>query len=105
MSKVWIAIAAAAVSVQGCAPATIVYGESRKVSRELIAPVMAEDQPGVENDAATTCILKGMTVGEVLSLPNSEMAKQPDTLRGFVRGVAVRPGVGDCLATSSKAAG
>ncbi len=102
MRKAWIAVAGVALLVQGCAPATIIYGESRKVSRSMIAPVMVETAPTAANEAATTCILKGMTVAEVISLPNSAMGKQPDTLRGFVGEVATRPGVGDCIAKVTK---
>jgi len=105
MMNPWIAAVALAVLLQGCGPAALVYGESRKVNRGIIAPIMTEDRPGVANEPATTCILKGMTVSEVLSLPNSAMAKEPDTLRGFVRQVAVRPGVAECLATAPKVAG
>ncbi|GEM_PF-1905359 len=105
MMKSLIAGLVAALVLSGCAPATLVYGESRKVSKGLIAPIMAAERPGAANEAATICVLKGMTVGEVLSLPNSKMAEQPEALRGFVLQVAARPGVGDCLAAAEKGAG
>jgi len=105
MTNPWIAAIAFAVLLQGCGPAAVVYGESRKVSRQIIAPIIAEDLPGMANEPAATCILKGMTVSEVLSLPNSAMAQQTESLRGFVRQVAVRPGVADCLAIVPKVAG
>ncbi len=104
MVRAGMAIAVMAFGLQGCAGA-VVYGESRKVSREILSPVVAAEQPGVETEAATTCILKGMTVGEVLSLPNSSDGNQPEVLRGLVRDVGARPGVGECLAAAPKVAG
>lgn len=104
MSKTWLIVAVAAFGLQGCAGA-IVYGESRKVSREVLSPVVAEQQPGLETEAATTCILKGMTVGEVLSLPNSTAGNEPAALSGLVTEVTARPGVADCLAAVPKVAG
>lgn len=104
MRKAGLAIVAMAFGLQGCAGA-LVYGESRKVSREVLAPVVAAELPGSATVAATDCILKGMTVVEVLSLPNSTAGNQPDALRDLVREVALRPGVGACLAAAPAVAG
>ena len=104
MGRAWLAIAGMAFGLQGCAGA-VIYGESRKVSREVISPVVAAEQPGIDTAEATTCILKGMTVGETLSLPNSTAGNQPGALRALVREVSGRPGVGDCLAAAPRVAG
>ena len=104
MGKAGLAVVVMAFGLQGCAGA-VVYGESRKVSREVISPVVAVEQPGLETEAATTCILKGMTVTEVLSLPNSAAGKEPAALQGLVREVSVRAGVAECLAAVPGVAG
>lgn len=88
----------AAWSLSGCAGA-IIYGESRKVTREAVRPIVAEAMPGVDADAASLCVIKGMTAGEVLSLPNSNTIKATDTFAPVVRGVMARPDVATCLAT------
>lgn len=104
MVKAWLAIPVLAFVLQGCAGA-VVYGESRKVSREVLAPVVALEQPDADTEAATTCILKGMTVSEVLALPNSTAGNEPAALRGLVQEVAARPGVAACLAAAPRVAG
>lgn len=101
MGKAGFAIVVMAFGLQGCAGA-IVYGESRKVNREALTPVVTAEYPDLAADAATDCIVKGMTVGETLSLPNSGTA--PEALVSLVRQVATRPGVGDCLAAAGKVA-
>lgn len=93
-----------AFGLQGCAGA-VIYGESRKVSREVLSPIVAAELPASEPVAATDCILKGMTVTEVLSLPNSTAGRQPGALAALVREVALRPGVPDCLAAAPAVAG
>jgi len=104
MRKVGLAIVVMAFGLQGCAGA-VVYGESRKVSRNVLGPVVAVELPTVETAMATDCIIKGMTVVEVLSLPNSTAGNQPDALRDLVREVATRQGVGECLAAAPQVAG
>jgi hypothetical protein len=104
MRKSGLAIIVMAFTLQGCAGA-IIYGESRKVSRDVLAPVVAAELPDNDTAAATTCILKGMTVAEVLSLPNSTAGKKPEALSALVRDVAMRDGVGACLAAAPRIAG
>lgn len=104
MIKATLAVAVMAFGLQGCAGA-IVYGESRKVSREALAPTVAAAMPGMDTAAATDCIIKGMTVVEVLALPNSTTGNQPEALSGMVAEVSTRPGVDACLAAVPRVAG
>lgn len=104
MGKALALLGLASVLLAGCGPAAAVYGESRKVTKELLAPVMAADRPGIPADAATTCLVKGMTTGEVLKLPNSAMAKDAGQLAAFAGQVVARPGVSECLAAAERAA-
>lgn len=104
MIKAGLAIAVMAFGLQGCAGA-LVYGESRKVSREALAPTVAAAMPDIDTAAATDCIIKGMTVVEVLALPNSTSGNQPEALSGMVQEVTTRPGVDTCLAAAPKVAG
>lgn len=95
MKRVIMVLGAASLAVSGCAP--IIYGESRKVNKEAIVPVMAVERPDVPQDAAATCILQGMTVTEVLTTPNSPMVRDSAAMGVFVRDVMLRPGVAACL--------
>ena len=99
MVKAMVAVLAMSFGLQGCAGA-IVYGESRNVTKDVLAPAVALEQPNLPQEAAVTCILKGMTVVEVLQLPNSARAKEMEQVRAFVREVAVREGVPECLAAA-----
>jgi len=91
-------LALAAWSLSGCAGA-VIYGESRKVTREAVRPIIAEAMPGRDADAASLCVVKGMTPGEVLSLPNSDTIKATESFAPVVRGIMARPDVAACLAT------
>ncbi len=104
MGKTGLLVVVMAFGLQGCAGA-VIYGESRKVSREVLSPVVAAELPAYEAAAATDCVLKGMTVTEVLSLPNSTAGNQPEALRGLVREVSQRAGVPECLAAAPAVAG
>ena len=104
MRKAGLATVVAAFALQGCAGAAI-YGESRKVSREVLSPVVAAELPAYAAEAATDCILKGMTVTEVLALPNSTAGNQPAALTALVAEVALRDGVPACLAAAPAAQG
>lgn len=104
MRKAGLVIVVAAFGLQGCAGA-VIYGESRKVSREVLSPVVAVGLPAYQTDAATDCILKGMTVAEVLSLPNSTAGNEPAALQALVAEVALREGVPACLAAAPVVAG
>ena len=99
-----IFLLAAALMQSGCVGAAI-YGESRRVTREGIAAPLAVMMPDTDNAAATDCAMKGLTQGEIVSLPNSGTLDDPARAQAFVKGVMARPGVGDCLATAPKVAG
>lgn len=94
----------AVMSQSGCVGAAI-YGESRKVTREGIAAPLATMMPGTDNAAATTCVMKGLSQMEIVSLPNSGTLDDPAKAESFVKGAMARPGVGDCLAAAPKVAG
>lgn len=104
MRKTGMVIVAAAFGLQGCAGA-VIYGESRKVSREVLSPVVAAELPAFATEAAMDCIIKGMTVAEVLSLPNSSSGNEPAALQALVADVALRDGVAACLAAAPAVAG
>lgn len=104
MRSVALVVVVMAFSVQGCAGA-LVYGESRKVTGNVLAPAVALVHPTVPQEAATTCIIKGMTVVEVLQLPNSARAKDAAEVQALVQEVSGRPGVADCLAAAGTVAG
>jgi len=103
MGKAGLAIVVMAFGLQGCAGA-VIYGESRKVNRGALTPVVAAEYPDLATEAATDCIVKGMTVAETLSLPNSDTGNTTNALVGLVREVAARPGVADCLTAARGAA-
>jgi hypothetical protein len=94
----------AVLSQSGCVGAAI-YGESRKVTREGIAAPLATMMPETENRAATDCVMKGLSQGEIISLPNSGTLDDPARAEAFVSGAMARPGVGACLAAAPKVAG
>jgi len=98
------ALLGTALLLSGCAPALLIYGEGRRSSKESIMPIMATEKPDLAPDGSSTCIIKGMTVSEVVRLPNSKTVQRPDTLRTLVQEVMTRPGVADCLAAAPKAA-
>lgn len=87
----------------GCAGA-LVYAESRKVTREGIIPPLATLAPGVPTEGAADCVMKGLTQGEVISLPNSGTLDDPSRASAFVQGVLARPDVGACVANLPKTA-
>lgn len=99
-----VGIVVIAFGLQGCAGA-LVYGESRKVTGDVLAPAVALELPALAQEPATTCIIKGMTVVEVLQLPNSARAKDAAQMRALVREVAARPGVAECLTAAGPVAG
>ncbi len=96
MGKVLLLLAVLAQS--GCAAA--VYAESRKVTREGITPPLATLAPGVPTDAASDCAMKGLTQGELLSLPNSGTLDGGPKADAFVAGLVARPKVVACLAAA-----
>lgn len=89
----------------GCVVGGAIYAESRKVTREGLAPAVARAAPEAENEAATTCILKGLTQVEIVGLPNSGRLDDPARADALVREVLARPGVSDCIAAAPRAAG
>ena len=94
----------AALTLSGCVGAAI-YGESRKVTRAGIAAPLASMMPDTDTAAATTCVMKGLTQGEILGLPNSGTLDDPARAEAFVTGAMARPGVGACIEALPKAAG
>lgn len=91
------ALLLAAWSMSGCAGA-VIYGESRKVTREAVMPFMAAEAPGRDPEGASQCVIKGMTAVEVLSLPNSSTIQAEAEFGAVVREVMARPGVAACIA-------
>ncbi len=95
-----VVLVMAVLMQSGCAAA--VYAESRRVTRLGITPPLASLEPGIQTDAAATCVMKGLTQGELLSLPNSGTLDDPATAKTFVAGVIARPSVAACLSTAAK---
>lgn len=89
----------------GCVVGGAIYAESRKVTREGISAAVARAAPEAENDTATTCVLKGLTQGEIIGLPNSGKLDDPARADALVREVLARPGVSDCVAAAPRTAG
>lgn len=98
MIRIVITLTAATLLLSACAPAALVYAESRNVSRVAIVPLMAELAPGKEAGAAADCAIKGMTYGEVLALPNTNALKDPADLRARLVPILARPAAQECLA-------
>lgn len=98
-----VVLLVAAFAQSGCAVA--IYGESRKVTRAGITPVLARLLPAVPTEGAADCVMKSLTQIELVSLPNSGTFENPARAEAFVKGALVRPGVGACIAALPKAAG
>jgi hypothetical protein len=96
-----LALVLALVVQSGCAAA--VYGESRKVTREGIAPALPAVAPGMPAEAASRCMMAGLTQIEIVSLPNSGTFDDPARTEAFAREVAARPGVAACLGAGGPA--
>ncbi len=94
----------AVMSQSGCVGAAI-YAESRNVTRQGVAAPLATMMPETDNKAATDCVMKGLTQGEIIGLPNSGTLDDPARAEAFVSGAMARPGVGECLAAAPKVAG
>lgn len=96
MGRPLLALASAGMLLSGCAPG-LIYAESRRSSKATVGATMAAQRPGLLPKAGGECLIKGMTLAEILILPNSPMAKKPAELDHFVTGVSARPGVSACL--------
>ncbi|MGQ0564693.1 MAG: hypothetical protein ACT4OK_06440 [Gemmobacter sp.] len=93
----------AAMAQTGCAAA--IYAESRKVTREGITPPLATLAPGVQTEAAATCVMKGLSQVELLELPNSGTLDDAARAEAFVTSVLARPGVAACIAAAPRTTG
>jgi hypothetical protein len=96
-----LAAALCVVSVlPGCgAGVLVVYDGSRQASREVIGQVLAETTPGISRDEAANCIIRGMTVREVITLGTSDSTRPTKAYRTKIAEVRTREGVNECLST------
>jgi hypothetical protein len=84
----------------GCgAGVLVVYDGSRQASQEVIGQILAETMPGLNQDEAANCIIKGMTVREVITLGTGDSTGPSQAYRTKVEEVRLRRGVNECLAT------
>lgn len=95
-------IAAALVSVSllsGCgAGVLVVYDGSRQAAKGVIGEVLAETSPGIDQELASACVMKGLTRREVLSLGTGDSTGPSNVYRAKVAEARLRPGVAECLA-------
>jgi hypothetical protein len=94
----------ALMAQSGCVGVAI-YAESRKVVRDGVSASLVRVAPESENGAATDCVLRAMTQGEIVGLPNSGTLDDPARADAFVRGVLARPEASGCIAAAPKVAG
>ncbi len=100
MRRIFLVLAV--LSQSGCAAA--IYAESRNVTRAGITPPLATLMPAVPTDPAADCVMRGLTQGELLSLPNSGTLDDPAKAETFVKGVMARPKVVTCVGAIPKVA-
>jgi hypothetical protein len=91
-----LAFSAAAI-LSGCAPGAILYHGSRTNSKPLIQTVMAEAHPKLDSAAAAECVIKAMSVGEVLKLGTSDTTVITAGDKSTVLAFADRPLASECL--------
>lgn len=94
----WMLAICTATTFSGCAPGVILYHGSRTNSKPMIEKVIAESHPKLESDAASECVIKAMTVGEVLKLGTSDTTVITADDKASVLGFAARPVAAECLA-------
>ncbi len=89
----------AVTALQGCgAGAYVVYDGSRQASKPVIGQVLAEGNPGIAQDQAADCIIKGMKWTEIIALGTSDSRSPTAAYRSKVAEVKTRKGVPECLA-------
>lgn len=99
-----IALGIAVAPLSGCGVgAVVIYDGSRNESRDLVGRIMAEKMPGVSPDAAATCVVKGMTYREILTMGTSDIHPITAKHRAMVERVIVRPEVANCLSALPQA--
>jgi hypothetical protein len=96
----------ALVLASGCsAPAYVIYDGSKNEASRLIARIMAEKRPTLDPQAATACVIAGMSYPEVIALGTSDISVTTAKHRAKVDEVLAREKVGACLdALAPKAA-
>lgn len=97
-ARILMLAAVSALTLQGCAPVALIYADKRGDSKAAIAPLVARAHPDVDTDAATTCVVKGMTYGEVFALPTSDATKDAAANQVQVTELLARPIVSGCIA-------
>jgi hypothetical protein len=102
MGRLLAATIASAMLLSGCAPAVLIYHETRKVSKERTIAILAETVPEADREIQAECIMKGMTYGEVLGMGNSDPVRALPQHRALIAEVAKRPAVVECVAAAAK---
>ncbi len=83
----------------GCgAGVLVVYDGSRQAAKGVIGEVLAETSPGIDQDQASACVMKGLTRREILTLGVGDSTGPSNVYRAKVAEARLRPGVADCLA-------
>jgi hypothetical protein len=83
----------------GCgAGVLVVYDGSRQAAKGVIGQVLAETTPGIDQEQASACVMKGLTRREILGLGIGDSTGPSNAYRAKVAEVRLRPGVADCLA-------
>jgi hypothetical protein len=99
-----IALCCALLPLQGCGVgAFVIYDGSKNESRDVIGRIMVEKMPGVDPDAAATCVVKGMTYREIITMGTSDINPITAKHRATVEKVIVRPEVANCIAALPEA--
>lgn len=91
----------AAVYLSGCG-GLIIYDGSRNQSKDVFGRAMAERNPELDSEAAATCVVKGMSVQEVVTLGVSDVRVVTAKTKAQLEEVLQRPDVAACIAALPK---
>jgi hypothetical protein len=97
MARRLVLALAALSALPGCGVGVIVYGGSLQAARGTIGEVLAETRPGIDQDRAAACVMKGLTRTEAVTLGLGDSTGPTPAYRAKVAEALTRPGVAECV--------
>ncbi len=90
-----------AVTLSGCAPAVLVYHETRKVAKERVTVYLDGQDPAHDHAVRAECVIKAMSYGEIVKLANDDPAYAKADDDALIAKAAARPAVATCEADAA----